>query len=271
MPLLSIMKHDVWRKVLTEYYQAQANLLELSPVERYQSEEVDYFVTKTLAATPESVSPGSGFPISMGTYEKDTITLELYGIGIEVPKHDIDWRKFSILRKELEIKGRGMSLYQDRKISDALHAVTENTIGSSGWDTFSNAIKDVAKAIRYIDDDNIPGGATHLICDSESHELLLQGMTVTAEAMAAPGIVREGRVTRFLGLDVRVNNNLGTKTEAYVVCKNKFGWLAQAYPLSTLGPDLIKQLFVYRAFVYAMDGFVLDQPKAVTKITAVHA
>lgn len=271
MPLLTIMKHDVWRKALTEYYQAEANLIELVPVETYKSEEVDYFLTKTLAVTPEPIAPGSGFPISMGTYEKGTVTLDLYGIGIEVPKHDIDFRKFNVLRKELELKGRGMSLYQDRKISDALHAVTENTFASTGWSTFSNAVGDIAKAIRYIDEDNIPGGATHLVCDPESQELLLKGMTVTAEAIAAPGVIREGRVTRFLGLDVKVNNNLQYGTEAYVVAKNRFGWMPQAYSLSTLGPKLIDQLFVYRAFVYAMDGFVLDQPKATCRITAVHA
>jgi len=279
MPLLSLLREELWRKIITEYYQAEANLIKLVPIEKYQSEEVVYYVQKEIATAPEKISPGAGFPVSMGTYEKGTVTLEMYGIGVEIHRHDIDWRRFNVLERELEQKARGMALYQDRKIGTALDGVTENVIdldpvtAKNSWkDGFSYVVDSVALAISYLEEDNIPlRGRGALIVSPTAHYYMLSGMTVTAETITAPGVIREGRVQNFLGLDVVVSNNLPTPTNAFVVARNLFGWMAQAYPISTLPPELVRELMVYRAFIYAMDGFVLDQPKAVCKIADVYA
>jgi len=275
MPLLSLLREELWRKIITEYYQAEANLIKLVPIEKYQSEEVVYYVQKEIKTAPSKISPGAGFPVSMGTYEKGTVTLEMYGIGVEIHRHDIDWRRFNVLERELEQKARGMALYQDRKIADALEKVTENEqtlIDGKRWDDgISYAVDSVAKAISWIESDNIPiRGRGALIVSPEAHYYLLSGMTVTAETIVAPGVVREGLVQNFLGLDVVVSNNLPNPANAYVVTKNLFGWMAQAYPISTLPPELVRELMVYRAFIYAMDGFVLDQPKATAPIRTVY-
>jgi len=275
MPLLSLLREELWRKIITEYYQAEANLIKLVPIEKYQSEEVVYYVQKEIATAPQKISPGAGFPVSMGTYEKGTVTLEMYGIGVEIHRHDIDWRRFNVLERELEQKARGMALYQDRKIATALDGVTENVITpatAERWDDdFKFAVDDIAEAIYMIEEDDIPmRDRGVLIISPKTHYLLLRGLTITQETITAPAIIREGRVERFLGLEVVVSNNLPSPANAFVVVRNLFGWMAQAYPISTLPPELVRELMVYRAFIYAMDGFCLDQPKAVVKIDTVY-
>jgi len=222
-------------------------------------------------AAPEAIAPGAGFPISLGTYEKKTVTLELYGLGIEIHKHDLPpFRQFNILQRALKKAGQRMAIYQEKKITSALDGVTENSESRSGlWTTFTNAVKDIAEAIRFIEEDNVPGGATDLIVSPRVHEVLLSGMTITAEAIAAPGVIREGRVTNFLGLNVNVTNNLPDDDDVFVVAKNEFGWMPQAYAISTMAPEFVRELMCYRAFIYAMDAFVLDQPKAVAAIREV--
>jgi len=272
-----LMHPEVWRKIITEKFMAETKFLDTLPIEKYTAKDIHYFVQKTLATTPEIFAWGGPIPFSMGTYEKKTATLELYGIGIEVSRLDIDMLPFgwNTLRREIEQKSRGMALYLDKRISDAMVAGANNSVSATGaqWTTAGNIQPDVAEAIRQIEEDNL--FPTTMVLSPRAHELMLNSLVTTAQTISPPGTIRNGRVETYLGItDIRVSNNLTSPDTVLIFAKNEYGFLAQAYPLQTEGPVYIGERpgdpKVWRASMWAMDVPVIDQGDAICKITDVY-
>jgi len=275
MVLFDLMHPEVWRRVITEKFTAETKFLDTLPIEKYKAKDIHYFVQKTLADTPEIFSWGGGVPYALGTYEKKTASLELYGIGVEVPRIDVDLLPFgwNVLRREIEQKSAGMARYLDRRISDLIVAEAGNSISATAaqWTTAGNIQPDVAEAIRLLEEDNIPIEDMCMVLSPRAHELMLNSLVTTAQTIAPPGQIQRGRVVEYLGItDIRVSNNLSTADTVLIFRKNGYGWLAQAYPLTTEGPNYVEEFMVWRARMYAMDKPVVDQPNAICKITDVY-
>jgi len=275
MVIYDLMVPEVWRKIITKKYTAATRFLDTLPIEKYKAKDVHYFVQKTLADVPEKFTWGAGVPYTLGTYEKKVVTLELYGYGIEVPKFDVDRFPFqwNTVRREIEQKSAGMARYLDKRISDAMETNAGNTFSASTkqWTTAANIQPQIAQAIRMLEEDNIPLEELVLVLSPRAHELMLNSLVTTAQTIAPPGTVRAGRVQEYLGItDVRVSNNLSTPDTVFIFQRNGYGWLAQAYPLTTEGPNYIEEYMVWRARMWTMDGVAIDQPDAICTIKDVY-
>jgi len=268
------MHPEVWREKITEKYMASTQLMDTLPIEKRLTKKVYYFVQKTLAITPKVFKWGGAVPYSMGTYEKKSGTPELYGYGVEIPRIDVDLLPFgwNTIRREIDQKSRGMALYLDKRISKAMEENAGNSISASAaqWTTAGNIQPDVAEAIRLLEEDNVPLDDIMMILSPRAHELVLNSLVTTAQVITPPGEVRDGRVIRYLGLPVRVSNNLNTADTVLVFQRNGYGWLNQCYPLTVEGPTYNEEHMVWRARMYAMDVPVVDQPDAICKITSVY-
>ena len=280
----SLMHPEVWREKITEKFMKTTKFLDTLPIERKLAKEVVYFVQKTLAITPERFAWGGPVPFSMGTYERETTTPELYGYGVEMPKIDIDLLPFgwNTIRREVEQKAKGMGLYLDKKISDAMiaAATTEVDASSGKWTTATNIQPDVSEAIKSLEDLNIDLEDMMMVLSPTAHMYVLNSLTTistTVFAISPPGVVTGNRVTEYLGLPVRVSPNMGGDVAngdtSLIFGKNEFGWLNECYPMTTKGPDYIGEIIgnpkVYRAEMWAMNIPVIDQPDAIVKITEV--
>jgi len=267
-----IMVPEVWRKIITEKAIASTVFAKHIPVERYPfATEVFDFREHKLANEPRIWKRGTAIPISITTYKKFTTKLELYANGIEIPADAVDRvRKYGVgvdlIRREIDIKSRGMGLYLDKKISDAMVDNAGNTFTGSAWGTsWDNIRKDLARAIRECRVDNYE--PTHLAVSPELYEDMIAQIPM-AESWGAE-VIREGRLPRVSGLDVIVSNNLTTATTAIVFVSNRFGVLYESYPLTVTDPKLIEELGVWRCFMYAGNGVSINVPNAICTITSI--
>jgi len=274
MSLQTLMHPEVWREKITEIFLAKTKFLDTLPVERRLTKKVHYFVQKTVAMTPEIFVHGAGLPYSMGTYEKEDATPELYGYGIEILKIDVDLLPFgwNTVRREIEQKATGMALYLDKRISDAMVAGAGITrsCSSSKWTTPANIMAPVIDMIKQLEAANNDLDSLVFVVSPYNHAYILASLVQTALTMSPPGKVENGRVTEYLGLPVQVSNNMTTPQTAIIYSKNNYGWLNECYPLTTMGPKYDEDLMAYRAQMYAMNVPVVDQPMAVATMTSTY-
>lgn len=271
---------EVWRKVIVEAAVESTIMAKHLPVEHYDlAEVVHYFEEVTIANTPSVWKLGTSYPISVGTYEKKDVTLEAYANGLEIPKPAMDriikyGIGLNILQNEIRRKGEGMGISLDKRISDAIvaaAAAAENTVPlttGNFWDTadeeWANVKASLALAKRMIKDDHY--NADTLIISQGAEEVLLTHMPMV-EAWGAQ-VAKEGKILRLAGLSVEVSDNLTTGNTAILFASNRFGRLYESYPLTTVGPKYYEEEFVYRAWMYYMNGVVIDTPNATCTITS---
>lgn len=282
MSLQTLMHPEVWREKITEKYMSTAKLLGTMPIEKKLTKEINYFVQKTLAITPERFAWGGPIPFSMGTYEKLDAPMELYGYGVEIPKIDVDLLPFgwNTIRREVDQKAKGMGLYLDERISEEMidNAGTEVDASAADWATSADNIQpDVSEAIAELEDLEVDFETLRMIMSPQAHRYMLDALTTTAMTTSPPGRVAGGRVIEYLGVPVEVSTNLHYDVAAgdtvIIYSPNEYGWLGEAYPLTVNGPVYVGEKpgdpKVYRAEMWAMNVPVVDQPDAIAIITEV--
>jgi len=270
--LYSLLYPEVRRKVIERIAKPKYVFKNLLPVERVDTDTLKWYAQTGEMPAPEDLSleGGAGYPIGAVEVTEYTAGLKRYGIGVEISDWDVRHAMFNLLRIHLEDATDRMVRYLDKWISkemeDAVTTTNGHEVATSGiWTGTSPKPKeDVAKAIRIIREDNYEPDT--LVLSPKAYEALLTTITVAEEWTA--GIIREGRLATYLGLNVLVSNNKQTESSILVAAKNKFGFLAEAIPLST-DQEYVKRTKMHYIYIEAMHLPVITRYQAIAEVTGV--
>jgi len=273
--LYSLLYPEVRRKVLERIAKPKYVFKNLMPVERVDTDTIKWYKQTTEMPAPEDLSleGGAGYPIGAIEIAEEIGGLKRYGIGVEISDWDVRHAMFNLLRIHLEDATDRMVRYLDKWISkvmeDAVTTTNGHEFATAGiWTGAGGATpkpkEDIAKAIRIIREDNYEPDT--LIISPKAYEALLTTITVAEEWTA--GIIREGRLATYLGLNVLVSNNKQTESSALIAAKNKFGFLAEAIPLST-DQEYVKRTKMHYIYIEAMHLPVITRYQAIAEVTGV--
>jgi len=270
--LYSLLYPEVRRRVVKRIAKPKYVFKNLMPVERVDTDTLKWYAQTGEMPAPEdlSIEGGAGYPIGAVEVTEYTAGLKRYGIGVEISDWDVRHAQFNLLRIHLEDATDRMVRYLDKWISkvmeDAVTTVNGHEFATKGiWTgTDPKPKQDVAKAIRVIREDNYEPDT--LVMSPEAYEALLGTITVAEEWTA--GIIREGRLATYQGLNVLISNNKQTNSSILVAAKNRFGFLAEAIPLST-DQEYVKRTKMHYIYIEAMHLPVITRYQAIAEVTGV--
>lgn len=242
----------------------------------YQETAAD--LTATTPSAVSNISPNSVFPFLSPSWTRNTSYIKKYGAECFITMEDMKSSDIDVVARTLLRLTRAVVKQVDSDIWDVMtesqsatniNEVVTTSTGGDQWDAASgqDPIKDILTAKQLIWQNNYnPEGAT-LFLSPKDHTSLVTWLISTKGSSIpqyASEKVRSGTVMSFLGLNVKVSNNVTADYAAVVVPQRACTWKSHTPTTSAMIED---KGIGTKMRVWEEGIAILTDPKAVCLIT----
>lgn len=238
----------------------------------YQETAAD--LTATTPSKVANISPLSQFPALEVTWTRNTSYMRKYAAEGFISMEDMKSADISVLARTLLRLTRAVVKQVDTRIWDVMtESQSASNINSvtvtNEWDDDSNTapINDILQALRLIEaNDYDTSGAVLYLSPTDKQNLL--DWLISTKGSSIPAFssdrVRDGTLMEFLGLKVKVSNNVTADYAAVAVPAKAVTWYSHT---DTTARVIEEPGIGSKIRVWELGEAVLTDPKAVTLIS----
>ena len=234
-------------------------------------------LTATAPSVIANISPLSTFPTLEPTWTRNTSYVKKYAAESFMSMEDIKSSDIDVLARTVLRLTRAVVKQVDSDIWDVItesqspsniNTFATTAVGGDQWDGSSqDPIADVLEAIRLIEIQDYDTTTAELWLSPKDKRSLLEWL-ISTKGASIPSFsssrVEDGVLMEFLGLKVRVSNNVTADYAAVVIPKKAATWKSHT-PITS---RVIEEPGIGSKFrVWELGIAILTDPKAVTLIT----